>query len=539
MATEPSPQRSYRAACPNCGAPVEFRSPASAFAVCSYCRSTVVRDGDALRRIGQSAELFDDHSPLRLGASGVYLGRPFVLAGRLQYRTDQGTWNEWHALFDAASGGAPRPAWLSEDNGRYVLSLEAPLGEPAPALDELVAGQRLRLAGQDWSVASVVQASLIAAEGELPSPPVTDRPFTVVDLRNPRDEVATLDGSDPAAPRWSLGRPVALAELRMQGLAEPGEKTLGGRSFSCPNCGSALEVRLESTQSIVCPNCKAVVDLSAGVGGELRHYLQERGLAGGMPKIPLGSVGTLSLAGRDGTARPLPWQVVGYVERIELPDDPEDEQTAWREYLLYHRTEGFAFLIDAEDGWSWTAPITGVPEPPDGAQVRYRGDTYRKLYDYRGKVTYVLGEFYWKLERDELTYNTDYAGTGGAGRKRLNRERTGSGRQQEIVWSAGETMEAAEVVRAFALAPAAATAIQRDALPTSGNASATLARIFAFMLFAIVLVMLFRCDAEDDCDGLRSTYGAASLEYQNCLAGRRTRTGGGAFGGFSTGGSHK
>ena len=78
MAT--SPQRAYRAACPNCGAPVDFVSAASASAVCSFCRSTLVRDGDALRRIGVSAELFDDHSPLQLGAGGRRQGVGFTLA---------------------------------------------------------------------------------------------------------------------------------------------------------------------------------------------------------------------------------------------------------------------------------------------------------------------------------------------------------------------------------------------------------------------------------------------------------------------------
>ena len=104
MATDPPSQRAYRAACPNCGAPVEFRSPASAYAVCSYCNSTIVREGDALRRIGQSAELFDDHSPLQLGASGRFQGAPFTLVGRLPYRYADGTWTEWHALFDGVDG---------------------------------------------------------------------------------------------------------------------------------------------------------------------------------------------------------------------------------------------------------------------------------------------------------------------------------------------------------------------------------------------------------------------------------------------------
>ncbi|MCY7314884.1 MAG: hypothetical protein LH480_04500 [Rubrivivax sp.] len=82
--------RLYRAACPNCGAAVEFASAASASAVCSFCRSTLVRDGDALRRIGISAELFDDHSPLQLGVRGTRQGLGFTLVGRLQYGYQSG-----------------------------------------------------------------------------------------------------------------------------------------------------------------------------------------------------------------------------------------------------------------------------------------------------------------------------------------------------------------------------------------------------------------------------------------------------------------
>ena len=73
MATA-SPQRRWQALCPNCGAPVEFASAASASAVCSYCRATLLREGDALRKIGTSAELFEDYSPLQLGAAGRYAG---------------------------------------------------------------------------------------------------------------------------------------------------------------------------------------------------------------------------------------------------------------------------------------------------------------------------------------------------------------------------------------------------------------------------------------------------------------------------------
>ena len=530
MATEPSPQRGYRAACPNCGAPVEFRSAASAFAVCSFCRSTIVRDGDALRRIGQSAELFDDHSPLQLGAAGRHQGAAFTLVGRLQYRYADGTWNEWHALFDNGRSG-----WLSEDNGRYVFAFDIPLAAVAPVPESLRPGQLLNVGGQGWTVASVAGAKLIAAQGELPFKPNLERAFIVADLRNPQGEVGTLDYGDAAVPKWAIGRSVAISELAMTGLADSTEKTLKARGVECPSCGTALEVTLSTTQSIVCTNCHAVVDVSQGVGGDLQHYAQANGSE---PLIPLGSTGTLILGGKG----PLPWQVVGYVERCEVATEADAEQVFWREYLLYHRTEGFAFLVDAEDGWSWTAPITGVPQRGSSGAVQHQGVLYRKLYDYVGQVTYVLGEFYWKLEREARTANTDYQGTGNAGAKRLNREQTGAGDNQEIVWSAGETLSADDVLKAFKLAPAQSAALQRDVLPTSGNSAALLAKVFFWGFVIVVMLVMFKCDGGDDCSQLRSTYGEASAEYQNCLrssSGGGFRTGGGSFGGYSSGGSHK
>ena len=539
MATEPSPQRAYRAACPNCGAPIEFRSAASAFAVCSFCKSTVVREGDALRKIGESAELFDDHSPLQLGASGTFQGAGFTLVGRLQYRYAEGTWNEWHALFENG-----KSAWLSEDNGRYVLAVDAPLDGAAPSATSLKAGVQLTLAGQGWTVASVSAAKLIAAQGELPYAPNLTRGFVISDLRNARGEVATLDYSEPGPPRWSVGRSIAISELAMTGLAEAADKTLKARGVECPSCGTALEIKLSTTQSIVCHQCAAVVDVSKGVGGDLAHYAQQNPQEhGSEPLIPLGSTGRLALT--RGTV--LPWQVVGYVERCEVDQAPDDEQTFWREYLLYHRTEGFAFIVDAQDGWSWTATITGVPEK-SGSGIKYEGASYRKLYDYTGMVTYVLGEFYWQVTKNQRTFNADYQGTGAAATKRLNREVTGSGDNSEIVWSRGDTLSADQVLKAFGLAPDKAGALQRDALPTSLSASSTLVKILIWGAIIVVMLLLFRCGSgggASNCDDTRATFGEASTEYQNCLNNNRSggggyRTGGGAFGGFSSGGGgHK
>ncbi|MBI3369006.1 MAG: DUF4178 domain-containing protein [Burkholderiales bacterium] len=526
-----SPPRSWRAACPNCGAAVDFASAASASAICGFCRSTLLRDGESLKRIGVSAELFDDHSPLQLGAAGKHQGVAFTLVGRQQLGDDSARWNEWHLLFDASDGSGFRSGWLSEDNGAHVIAFDAALQGVAPPATDWHAGEKRLVSGSVWDVASVVQARVLAAEGELPQPPRLDGPpFTIVDLRNANDEVGTLDWRDPARVGWSVGRSVRLDELALTGLREASEKTLSGRGIECQSCGASLPVSLSTTQSIVCGQCKAVVDLSQGVGGELAHYAQDN--VGAEPQIALGSRAKIQFGAR---SKAVDWQVVGYVERQEVDLADGDDASAWREYLLYNANEGFVFLVDADDGWSYARPITGVPQVR-GEQASYQGTTYKQLYSYTGAVTYVLGEFYWRLERGERTVNTDYA----AGRMRLNREQTAS----ERTWSAGQTMEAKDVAMLFGLQGDQAKGLARDALPTSrGAGRGVLFWAITVMLVLIVLLLVAKCSG-DDCSALRETYGEQSNEYQQCVrsggGSGAARTGGGSYGGFSSGGGgHK
>jgi Domain of unknown function (DUF4178) len=518
-----SPQRAYRTACPSCGAPVEFRSAASASAVCSFCRSTLVRDGDALQRIGASSELFDDHSALQLGVAGKFQGLAFTLVGRLQYSYADGTWNEWHALFDNGRSG-----WLSEDNGSYVFSFDATLQEQAPRAEELRAGEKRVVAGRGWDVAAVTTAKLIAAQGELPFAPRLQGEFTVADLRNAEGEVGTLDYSTPGTVHWSAGRGMLLADLALSSLRETTEKTLGARNIECPSCGTSLEIKLATTQSIACHQCKAVVDLSDKVGGALAHYKQNNsGHDGAEPTLPLGSTAVLTL-GKEG---PLPWTVVGMVERCDVPQDSDDETTYWREYLLFNQRAGFAFIVDAEDGWSWVRPITGAPQVR-GDQAQWQGVTYRKRYGYTARVTWVQGEFYWRVRRDERALVTDYD----AGRQRLSREQTGN----EVTWSAGVAIDAAVLAKAFGLPiSSSAPAISFDTTPLSSSFSGVGSKL-VWIVVALIVVAVLVSMCGDRCDDVRSTFGASSAEYQQCKrsGGSGVRSGG-SYGGWSSGGGHK
>jgi hypothetical protein len=519
--TEPTAQRHWQAACPNCGAPVEFASAASVCAVCSFCRSTLLRDGESLKKIGVSAELFEDYSPLQIGSAGRFAGEAFTLVGRLQLSYAQGSWNEWHALFDSGPNGQ-KSGWLSEDNGSFVFSFDAPLSEAIPRAHELTLGERRILGGQGWSVAALTMTTLAAAQGELPRPPVPGRKYLVAELRNAQDEVGSLEYSDEEHPQWSVGRSVRLADLALTNLREEQSKNLASRSLPCPNCGAALEPKLESTQSITCPQCSSVVDISAGAGAELAHFKQQ---AGRPPQIPLGSTGTLALG--DGQA--VPWQVVGYQERCDIPETSDDETSFWREYLLFNKTEGFAFLVDAEDGWSLVRPLTGAPQL-GGSSVEWQGQRYALKYRYKARTTHVLGEFYWRVQKDDVADVTDYDG----GAMLMSREQTG----EEITWSQGRKLPASAVINAFRLQSSAA-ALARDATPGSGTS--LIKRIMIALIIILVIILLVRACSHDDCDSYKNTYGASSTEYAQCLnshgGGRIYPSGGGFFGGGSFGGS--
>ena len=538
-----SSQRAWRAACPNCGAPVEFLSAASASAVCGFCRSTLVRDGESLRKIGTSAEVFDDFTPLTIGASGSYQGTGFMLVGRLQFGTDDGPWNEWHALFDNGRSG-----WLSEDNGRYVFAFDAPAPADAPRPEQLQAGARVTADGRAWSVASVVQARLLAAQGELVQPPPADRAIVISDLRNAADEVATLQASDAASLAWSVGRSVRLADLKMSGLREAGiagagEKTLKAQSPPCPNCGAPLKITLATTQSVVCDSCKSVVDLSQGIGPDMAHYAQANHME---PGIPLGRSGTLPIP---SGAAPLEWQVVGYLERMELMGgardeaDGTDEAEAWREYLLYNRAEGFAFLVDTNEGWSVVRVLTGAPEVR-GDQATWYGTRYQRRWTYTSENTYVLGEFYWKVEAHQRTQHQDYEGSASGHRAFLSMEHTPG----ETTWSAGESIPAEMVARTFGLAPQQAAQLQRSAGPPALGSLVGPGRMISWpmlLVLLLVVILLLAWCSRDPCRDERRAFGAYSNEYQQCKARSAAGTGayygtGGAWGGYSSGGGgHK
>ena len=499
MATDPT-QRYYRAPCPGCGAPVEFKSAQSTHAVCGYCQSTVVRSGEVLTRLGKMAELFDDHSPLQLMASGrIQLdGKdvPFTLIGRLQYKGDAGVWTEWAAFLQDGT-----LATLGEDNGAYVFTRPIDPGRELPEAARFRIGTTTAINGKPYSVAYTGQAQLISAQGELPKLPPLGQLFDLVELRSADGEVVSIDyGHTP--PGVERGKAVLLEDLQLTGLKDESAKDEKGRQFNCPHCGAPVQVQLATSKTVTCGSCASIISLDSGVGGELRSAQQDEPV---QPIIPLGTKGQL---------QGVHWQVVGFQHRMGVePGQGEDsEHFGWSEYLLYNQKRGFAFLVDSEEGWSLVRPTTGAPTlAASGRSATYLGTTYRLKYSYEAETTYVLGEFYWQVERGQKTSNRDFESSKGL----LSMEQSKS----EITWSSGDKLASDTVVKAFKLEDKK-DVLQRDDpgpfVAKSGLGCGTIILIAVIIL--ILLIILGNCS------------GSSGSGY---------RSSGGSFGGYSSGGGHK
>jgi Domain of unknown function (DUF4178) len=199
------------ATCPNCGAPIAYRWSSSVQTVCEHCRSIVVRTDVDLKKVGVVADLPIDGSPIQLASEGYFGDKHFVVAGRILYQYDQGTWNEWHLVLDGGADG-----WLSDAQNEFAVSF--PFKAPSlPAADQAPLGKSFFWNETRFTVVSRTIAHYAGVEGELPFEYWDKDEVVFIDLRSTRSDFATIDYSDEQ-PTLYIGKAVDAETLRLRNL---------------------------------------------------------------------------------------------------------------------------------------------------------------------------------------------------------------------------------------------------------------------------------------------------------------------------------
>ena len=179
--------------------------------VCEHCRSVVVRTDVDLKKVGVVADLPLEGSPIQLLTEGHYGDKNFIVAGRILYQYEQGTWNEWHIVLDGGIDG-----WLSDAQNEFAISF--PVAKPKlPSEKQAALGKSFAWNETQFTVVSRTLAHYAGVEGELPFEYWDKEDVTFIDLRSTRRDFATLDYSDDT-PALYIGKAVEFEELRLRNL---------------------------------------------------------------------------------------------------------------------------------------------------------------------------------------------------------------------------------------------------------------------------------------------------------------------------------
>ena len=396
----------------------------------------VVRHDVNVEAIGQMAQLPPDLSPLQIGAHGEMDGQGFTLIGRARLAYEEGSWNEWCALF-----GDGRYGWVAEAQGFFMVSFEIPPPENFPGdASGLPINSEIQIENQSFTVVDCKGSVCLGSDGELPFLAPPNRKATNIDLADNKARFACAEFSE-AGVRLFVGRYARFDDLNFSNLrpvpgwsddaAEPvrNETT----SLKCPNCGAAISLRAAGfTMSATCGSCGSLID-TATPDLTLIRRAQEKQRKN--PQIPIG---------RRGVLFGVNYEVIGF-------QHVKDELSGWFEYLLFNPWQGFNWLVTYNGHWSFVRRLFEQPEVKEGiftgsaAHARFNGETYR-IFAASGVTTdYVLGEFYWKVAVGMKANVTDFVNPP----RILSREAYSNSSEQS--WSQGEYIDPEVIEKAFNL----------------------------------------------------------------------------------------
>ncbi len=455
-----------KAFCSNCGGGIEFRFDKSVQTTCGYCQSIIVRTDVDMRIVGKVAELPPSMSPIQLGTEGKYKGKAFSVAGRIIYDWDQGSWNEWHIVFQDG-----RSAWLSDAQAEYAVTTSAPFPSAGVTPEQFTAGRIVPMAGKEFTVSVKTRAHYRGVEGELPFEYWDKNEIQLVDLRTTGAEFASIDFSE-TPPLLFFGETVEFQDLALTNLKR--EDPTGGprasaSAVSCPQCGAAVEIRAQGqTISVVCGSCSSVLDATSPALQILERVHAQKRVE---PAIPLGATGKF-----DGEI----WQNIGLQCRAITVDAVSYE---WREYVLFNEHRGFRYLTEYDGHWNDVKPVKHLPVLTSWkgrSALTWMGRTYKHFQKAFAETTYVVGEFPWRAHVGEQVTTEDFVSPP----YMLSSERTAD----EVTWSSGEYVAGGDIWQRFGLKtqpPAAKGVYSNQPSPYTGNNRS------AWVTFGLLAALLF------------------------------------------------
>ena len=202
--------------------------------------------------------------------------------------------------------------------------------------------------------------------------------------------------------------------------------------------------------------------------------------------LPLGGRGRLL-----GTE----YQVLGCMQRRVRV---EGRNYPWREYALRTREGAYHWLVESDGHWMLGRPIQWTDIHHGTSVSRHDGESYKHFTGGKAKVHWVVGEFHWRVQKDDEVRAVDFV----RGTRMLSTERD----RDELHATLNQHLPAAAVRKAF---PGSKLPAQRGVGAVQPNPHPIARTWLLFAAFAAVLLVLrlFVAGGHENREVLSGTFG--------------------------------
>jgi len=413
--------------CPACQRPVTFRSTETRIFVCP-CGTVLNRlESDDLV-VKQALIIRGQNDLLMPGSKGAIRGKKFEVLGRFRLWLDESVMNYWTILIE---GNAV--CLLMEGYGMYALLRQIRTDKAVTVQDLDRLGETESLQLREWDDYFLQQKDACwkyEVEGEVWMPECKDQ-FRLFDLAAKGDKHIEMI---EFLPEYLVALECMYLDFQSLQLTGLNEQPVTPLKLNCSQCNAKMRVlTFPYAQSCSCNSCgsrlvfkKTGEHQSSGFGRSGKDRENRNELA-----IPLGSIGTL---------KGIRYEVIGYALKEENTPSPP----RWKEYVLYNRAEGYAFLSEYAGNWIYVRERGDKPviTTKDPTAIYYEGAKYSLYNKYQIRIVDTAGEFPYNVYDDKGINSAEFI----APPRMWIYEKS---REEGINWFLGEHLDRDELLEQF------------------------------------------------------------------------------------------
>jgi predicted RNA-binding Zn-ribbon protein involved in translation (DUF1610 family) len=407
--------------CPSCARVIHFSHDETTILQC-VCGTVINRKEGGLLLPKPFYLVQNPGDLIQPGTGGKWQEKTFTVLGRFRAWFDASVFNYWTILFDDGE-----LAYLGEGYGLYSILRKTTVDRLLTAsylAGMTISSKRDLVNGEDFLLEKCSRCHKWEAEGEVWLPECNSN-FAVYDFAAQNGRRITLFQFLQNLIVPFEGTYVSYTELQLTNT-RPAE--FGVKSFTCNHCENKIEVRTYPfAKSCACPNCG------------LQYVLREDGFKS-TDKYPSLDTGLDITLGCSGEVKGITYEVIGYA----LKEENNQYHAQWKEYTLYNREEGYAFLSEYEGHWVYVRERGAAPVlKSDKVDSFVYGSEDFQLYNaYSFTIRNARGEFPNNLFLSESTYCKEFISPPEVWIREQNK---GEG----ITWFLGEHVSGKDLEKSF------------------------------------------------------------------------------------------